>query len=151
MASRSVRWPLANCTELTATSRVRGPMAASTDSGVTAPSTARISRSLTPRSARWVHAYTFDGYSSALATATSSPGRQSRPSATIAKPWEVLLTNAISPGEAPMSAAIRARTSATRAHHGSEAMLPCAAWSSSQALTAVRTCVEPGATAAQLR
>ena len=52
MASTSVRWPLANCTELTATSRVRGPMASSTASGVTAPSTARISRSPTPRSAR---------------------------------------------------------------------------------------------------
>ena len=60
----------------------------------------------------------------ALATATSSPGRQSSPSATIARPWDVLLTNATSSGEAPMSAAVRARASAARVHHCPEAMLP---------------------------
>ena len=87
----------------------------------------------------------------APATATSSPERQSSPSATIARPWDVLLTNAISSGEAPMSAAVRARASAARAHHCSDAMLPRATWSSSQSLIAARTRVEPGATAAQLR
>ena len=92
-----------------------------------------------------------EGYSRALATATSSPGRQSMPSATMARPWEVLLTNAISSGVAPTSCAVRARTSAARSHQCADAMLPCATWSSSQALIAARTLVEPGATAAQLR
>ena len=150
-ASTSVRWPLANCTELRATTRVLGPMAPSTDSGVTAPSTASISRTRTPRSARCFHGKTLDGYSMALATATSSPERQSSPPATIDRPWEVLFTNAISPGEAPMSSAVRARASATRSHHCSDAELPRATWSSSQVLIAARTSEEPGATAAQLR
>ena len=126
-------------------------MASSTASGVTAPSTARSSRTPTPRLARCFHAYTLEGYSRALATATSSPERQSRPSATIARPCDVLLTNAISSGAAPTSSAVRARTSAVRAHQCADAMLPCATWSSSQVLIAARTLVEPGATAAQLR
>ena len=50
-----------------------------------------------------------------------------------------------------MSSAVRARTSAARAHHSFEPMLPCAVWSSSQVLIAARTRAEPGATAAQLR
>ncbi|MNP26526.1 hypothetical protein D3C76_1193850 [compost metagenome] len=108
--SRSMRRPLAYCTALIDSRRVRGPQAASrSSSGSTPPRP--IWMTSTPRGFSASQTTRLDGNSWSLIT-TWSPGRQSRPKATKDSASEVFFTSATSSVESALSR--RARRSRRR-------------------------------------
>ena len=142
-----MRKPEANSTLLIVSSLVVASIAAVMSSTQIRPSRAGTVRSDTPRLARFIQGYRFDGYSSAAVT-TLSPTFQGNPSATRPIPWVVLATNAISPISAPISPAASLRTSSTFDSQPGQPRTPCMLCSSTHPTSRSRARRGRGDTAA---
>ena len=125
IASRSLRNPLEYSTLLSASMRVRGFIASRKSSIEIRLARLATFRTVTPRWARFIHGYWFDGYSS-FASTTLSPSRQGNPSATMPSPSLVFLRSAISNGSQFTSLASERRVSSVRSTQPLTAVEPFA-------------------------